>query len=105
MLKYYRIDIFRGTHKILVGGYNGGTKGLVSRTGNSEKIGGVCKTENLTSKKVLAPKLVEGREIMVHMMNSLRDAQSGLSHSERYDARSVKFIVLYLNVITFFCKV
>ena len=105
MLHYYWINIFRGTHKTLVGGYNGGTKGLVSRTGNSEKIGGVCKTENLTSKKVLAPKLVEGREIMVHMMNSLRDAQSGLSHSERYDARSVKFIVLYLNVITFFCKV
>ena len=70
-----------------MGGYNGGTKGLVSKAVNSEKIGGVCKTENLTTKKSLAPKTVEGREIMIHMMKNLRDASSGMSHSERYDSR------------------
>ena len=72
-----------------MGGYNGGTKGLVSKTVNSEKIGGVCKTENLTSKKVIHPKVVEGREILVHMKKNLRDASAGMSHLERYDARQV----------------
>lgn len=78
---------FRGTHKTLVGGFNGGTKGLVTKTVNSEKLGGVCKTENLTSKKVMHPKTVEGREIIVHMKKNLRDATLGKSHSERYDER------------------
>ena len=77
----------RGTHKTLVGGYNGGTKGLVSRATNSEKLGGVCKTENLTQKKKWEEKTVEGREIVVHMNRNLREATSGMSQSERYDAR------------------
>ena len=77
----------RGTHRTLVGGYNGGTKGLVSKAVNNEKIGGVCKTENLTAKKVMEPKTVEGREVLVHMMKILREASAGMSHSERYDAR------------------
>ena len=79
----------KGTHNTLVGGYNGGTKGLVSRSVNNEKIGGVCKTENLTAKKVIEPKIVEGREILVHMKKNLRDASAGMSHSDRYDARRV----------------
>ena len=83
----YNVYIIRGTHNTLVGGYNGGTKGLVSKSVNNEKIGGVCKTENLTSKKVMQPKTVEGREILVHMLKNLRDASGGMSHSERYDAR------------------
>ena len=57
----------RGTQKTLVGGYNGGTKGLVTKSVNGEKLGGVIKTENLTSKKVIQPKVVEGREILIHM--------------------------------------
>ena len=77
----------RGTHKTLVGGYNGGTKGLVTKAVNSEKLGGVCKTENLTNKKVMHPKTVEGREIIVHMKKNMREATSGLSQSQRYDAR------------------
>jgi hypothetical protein len=35
------------------------------------------------------PKVVEGREILVHMKKNLRDASAGMSHSERYDARQV----------------
>lgn len=77
----------KGTHKTLVGGYNGGTKGLVSKAVNSEKVGGVCKTENLTAKKIMHPKTVEGREILVHMMRNLREASAGMTQSERYDAR------------------
>ena len=73
----------------MVGGYNGGTKGLVSKSVNSEKIGGICKTENLCSKKVIQPKVVEGREILVHMKKNLRDASAGMTHSQRYDARQV----------------
>ena len=75
----------KGTHNTLVGGYNGGTKGLVSKTTNSEKVGGVCKTENLTSKKVMKPKIIEGREILVHMKKSKADTT--MSHGDRYDAR------------------
>ena len=77
----------RGTHRTLVGGYNGGVKGLVSRAVNSEKIGGVCKTENLTAKKIMEPKTVEGREILVHMKKNLRDASAGMTPGQRYDAR------------------
>ena len=77
----------KGTHKTLVGGYNGGTKGLVSKSVNSEKIGGVCKTENLTNKKVMQPNTVEGREIIIHMKKNMRDASANMTHSERYDAR------------------
>ena len=77
----------RGTHRTLVGGYNGGVKGLVSKAVNNEKIGGVCKTENLTAKKKMEPKTVEGREILVHMQKNLRDASEGMTHSQRYDAR------------------
>ena len=77
----------RATQKTLVGGYNGGTKGLVSRAVNGEKVGGVCKTENLTTKKVMQPKVVEGREILIHMKKNLREASNNLTHSERYDAR------------------
>ena len=79
----------RGTHKTLTSGYNGGTKGLVSRAVNSEKVGGVCKTENLTSTKVIQPKLVEGREILIHMKKNIREPQSSMTHSERYDTRLV----------------
>ena len=61
----------------------------MTKTVNSEKLGGVCKTENLTSKKVMQPKTVEGREIIVHMKKNLRDASAGMTHSERYDARQV----------------
>ena len=85
LLKIYLI--FRGTHKTLVSGYSAGTKGLVSRTSNHEKIGGGCKTENLSPNKVIHPKIVEGREILVHMMMNLREASSNMSQSERYDAR------------------
>ena len=81
------IIFLRGTQKTLVSGFNGGTKGLVSRSTNSEKIGGICKSENLTEKKEIPAKIVEGREIMVHMTRSLKDATAGLSHSERCDAR------------------
>ena len=71
----------------LLGDTMGGTKGLVSKAVNKEKIGGVCKTENLTAKKVMEPKTVEGREVMVHMKKDLREASAGMSLSERYDAR------------------
>ena len=77
----------RGTHKTFVGAYGGGTKGLVTRSTNSEKIGGVCKTENLTKKKKWEQKTGEGREIVVHMKRNLSEASSGMSQSERYDAR------------------
>ena len=77
----------RGTHKTLVGGYNGGTKGLVSRGTNSEKLGGVCKTENLAPNKVWEEKTVEGREILVHMMKNQREATPRMSQSDFYDAR------------------
>ena len=73
----------------MVGGYGAGTKGLVSKSTNNEKVGGVCKTENLTMKKVMKPKIVEGREILIHMMKNLREASANMSHSERYDARRV----------------
>ena len=77
----------RGTHRTLVGGYNGGTKGLVSKAVNNEKIGGVCKTENLTAHKVMEPKTVEGREILINLNKSQREASAGMSHSQRYDAK------------------
>jgi hypothetical protein len=63
------------------------TKGLVTKSVNGEKLEGVIKTENLTSKKVIQPKVVEGREILIHMKKIMRDATSTLTHSERYDAR------------------
>ena len=50
-------------------------------------MGGVFKTENLTTKKVMQPKVVEGREILIHMKKNLREASNNLTHSERYDAR------------------
>ena len=81
----------RGTHKTLVGGYNGGTKGLVSKSVNTEKLGGVCKTKNLFSKKIMHTKTIEGREIMVHMMKNLRESTAGMSHSEQYDERFTLF--------------
>ena len=81
------IIFLRGTQKTLVSGFNGGTKGLVSRSTNSEKIGGICESENLTEKKEIPAKIVEAREIMVHMTRSLKDTTAGLSHLKRYDAR------------------
>ena len=59
----------------------------MSKVVNNEKIGGVCKTEDLTAKKKMEPKTVEGREILVHMQKNLRDASAGMTHSQRYDAR------------------
>ena len=59
----------------------------MSRAVNGEKLGGVCKTENLTANKVMHPKTVEGREIIIHMMKNLREATAGMTQSERYDAR------------------
>ena len=79
----------KGTHNTLVSGYNGGTKGLVSKSTNNEKVGGVCKTENLTANKIIQPKIVEGREILVHMMKKMKDATANMTQSERYDARRV----------------
>ena len=92
----------RGTHKLLVGGYNGGTKGLVSKATNSEKLGGVCKTENLGLNKVSEEKTVEGREIVVHMMRNLREATSGMSQSERYDVRLVFIIIITFILLSLF---
>ena len=80
-------SLYRGTQKTLVGGYNGGVKGLVSRANNAEKVGGICKTENLTAKKEIPAKIIEGREILVHMAKTLKDSLAEMSHSERYDAR------------------
>ena len=77
----------RGTHKTLVGGYNGGTEGLVGGGTNSEKPGGVCKTENLAPNKVWEEKTVEGREILVHMMKNQMEATPRMSQSDFYDAR------------------
>ena len=89
------------SHKLLVGGYNGGTKGLVSKATNSEKIG-VCKTENLGPNKVWKEKTVEGREIVVHMMRNLREATSGMSQSERYDVRLVFIIIITFILLSLF---
>ena len=79
----------RGTHNTYVGGYGAGTRGLVTKSTNNEKVGGVCKTENLTTKKVMNPKIVEGREIIIHMMKNMREASAKMTHSERYDARRI----------------
>ena len=79
----------RGTHKTLVGAYNGGTKGLVSRAVNHEKIGGVVKTENLTSSKSIQPKIVEGRELICHMFKNPNDITLAMNMPQRYDLRSV----------------
>ena len=76
---------FRGTHKTYVGAFNGATKGLVRNAVNLEKIGGICKTENLDAKKVIHPKIVHGREIMVHMFKNQDDVTLKLSKLERYE--------------------
>ena len=74
-----------------MGGYGGGTKGLFSRASNGEMLGRVCKTENLTKKKAMLPKIVEGREIIVHMRKNLKDATAEMTHSEQYDVRQEHF--------------
>ena len=91
----------KATQKTLVGGYNGGTKGLVSRNTNCEKLGGVVKTENLTCKKVILPKVVEGREIIIHMKKNMRDAFSSMSHSDRYDARYNQLFHIWYNMLLY----
>ena len=35
----------------------------------------------------MLPKIVEGREIIIHMRKNLKDATAQMTHSERYDAR------------------
>ena len=59
----------------------------MSRGTNSEKLGGVCKTENLAPDTVWEETSVEGREILVHMMENQREATPRMSQSDFYDAK------------------
>lgn len=59
----------------------------MSRGTNSEKLGGVCKTENLAPNTVWEEKSVEGHEILVHMMENQREATPRMSQSDLNDAK------------------